>query len=72
MFANALEFIISQNGVTDVVHYLDDYLTGGPAQIDVCKANLDTMLLEHVKRLVFLFSLKKLRVQQRLYNIWVL
>ena len=44
MFVSALEFIMSQNGVTDVVHFLDDYFTCGPAQIDVCKSNLDTML----------------------------
>ena len=44
MFATALEFIMSQNGVPDIVHYLDDYFTCGPAQIDVCKSNLDSML----------------------------
>ena len=38
MFATALEFIMSQNGVTDVVHYLDDYFTCGPAQIDICQS----------------------------------
>ena len=44
MFASALKFIMSQNDVTDIVHYLGDYFTCGPAQIDVCKSNLDTML----------------------------
>ncbi len=38
--ADALEWIVRQRGITYCMHYLDDFLTLGPAQLDVCEANL--------------------------------
>ena len=43
-FADALEYIMKQDGVTDVCHYLDDYLTAGPQNTNICQINLDHML----------------------------
>jgi hypothetical protein len=43
-FADALQFIMLENGVTDVDHYLDDYLTAGPPDSPVCANNLEIML----------------------------
>ena len=43
-FADALQFIMQRNGVTDCCHFLDDYLTAGPPNSDVCKQNLNTMV----------------------------
>lgn len=42
-YATALEYIMKTKGVTDVCHFLDDYLTAGPADSDTCKNNLKIM-----------------------------
>ena len=44
MFADALQFIMLERGVTDLDHYLDDYITAGPPGSPICGNNLDTML----------------------------
>ena len=43
-FADALQFIMSRRGVTECKHYLDDFITLGPPDSDVCASNLDKML----------------------------
>ena len=43
-FAEALQFIMEKQGVSDVDHYLDDYFTCGPPNSNICRSNLDTML----------------------------
>jgi hypothetical protein len=43
-FATALELIMIHRGVTDVDHYLDDYITAGPGGSGVCQHNLSLML----------------------------
>ena len=40
--ADALEWILGKKGVSELLHYLDDYLTMGP--LDQCKANLELIL----------------------------
>ena len=42
--ADALEWIIRQNGVTLVDHYLDDFITMGPPGSETCGQNLDRIL----------------------------
>ena len=42
--ADALQWVFQKQGVTWVVHYLDDYITIGPPGSEVCKQNLEVML----------------------------
>ena len=42
--ADALEWIARQWGITEIDHYLDDFITMGPPSSQVCKLNLDIML----------------------------
>ena len=42
--ADALQWMLEEQGVSWVAHYLDDYITMGPPGSDVCSHNLDTML----------------------------
>ncbi len=58
-FADALAFIMKENGTTDVDHYLDDYLTGGPPNSPVCVNNINIMI-ETCKKLNFLINPEKL------------
>ena len=43
-FADALEFIMHENGVTMCKHYLDDYCSFGQANTNECANNLNIML----------------------------
>ena len=43
-FADALQYVMLKDGVTDVCHYLDDYLTVGAPDSTQCGTNLDIML----------------------------
>jgi hypothetical protein len=43
-FADGLEYVMFQNGVSKLIHYLDDYFTCGAAASDECERNLMTML----------------------------
>ena len=43
-FAKAAKFVMERHGVSYVDHYLDDYVTAGPKDTDICDANLNTML----------------------------
>ena len=42
--ADALEWVVLQRGVTWVAHYLDDFITMGPASSEVCGQNLEQIL----------------------------
>ena len=42
-YANALEYIMQQNGITSVVHYIDDYVTWHTS-LATCQRNFDIML----------------------------
>ena len=42
--ADALEWVVLQRGVTWVAHYLDDFITMGPACSEVCGQNLERIL----------------------------
>ena len=48
--ADALEWIFHNQGVEDVWHYLDDFITVGPPGSSECQANISTMV-ELCKRL---------------------
>ena len=41
--ADALEWVLRKQGVTYVLHYLDDYLTVGRPRSDECRQNLSTI-----------------------------
>ena len=41
--AELLAGILQQQGVTYLIHYLDDFLTIGPPNSDECQKNLETM-----------------------------
>ena len=41
--ADLLQWIVEHNGVTPLLHYLDDFLTLGPSQSDACHHNLSTL-----------------------------
>jgi hypothetical protein len=43
-FACALEYIMYNHNVSDVIHYMDDYFTVGPANTAICKNNLENMI----------------------------
>ena len=45
IYATGLEFIMRQNGVSCVEHYLDDFFTCGDALSTECVVNLQQMLL---------------------------
>ena len=42
--ADALQLCMQYNGATDIRHYLDDYISIGPAHSRACANNLDIML----------------------------
>ena len=42
--ADALQWIMRQNGVSMVEHYLDDFITMGPPGLTVCRQNLERIL----------------------------
>ena len=42
--ADALQWIIQQKGVCQLFHYLDDFITLGPPNSEICKHNLTTIL----------------------------
>eukprot|EP00920_Eleutheroschizon_duboscqi_P015711 GHVT01036719.1.p1 GENE.GHVT01036719.1~~GHVT01036719.1.p1 ORF type:complete len:317 (+),score=-11.36 GHVT01036719.1:327-1277(+) len=44
LFADGLQYIMKQRGVTVCEHYLDDYFTAEHAGTDNCKSNLQIML----------------------------
>ncbi len=44
ILADALEWILKQQRVTFVVHYLDDFLTTGSPDSSECKSNLDKLI----------------------------
>ena len=39
-YADVLEFAMWENGVQDLLHYLDDYFTAGPADTSDCQCNI--------------------------------
>ena len=41
--ADAIEWLVKKNGITYCMHYLDDFLTMGPANSPVCQQNLDLL-----------------------------
>ena len=41
--ADALEWVVYQRGISFCMHYLDDFLTVGPAQSDTCATNLQLL-----------------------------
>ena len=41
ILADLLAWILKQQGVSEVLHYLDDFLTMGPPSSGVCQHNLD-------------------------------
>jgi hypothetical protein len=43
-FAHATQLIMLSRGVSEVEHYLDDYITLGPPGQPACQKNLDLML----------------------------
>lgn len=43
-FADALQYIMQENGTSICEHYLDDYFTAGAKNSDECAKNLKTML----------------------------
>ena len=43
-YADALEFAIWANGIKDLLHYLNDYFTAGPAGTGECQHNISTMV----------------------------
>ena len=43
-YANALEFAMQANGMQNLLHYLDDYFTAGPADTGECQHNINTMV----------------------------
>ena len=43
--ADLLQWIAEHNGVTPLLHYLDDFLTLGPPDSDACHHNLTTLKL---------------------------
>jgi hypothetical protein len=48
--ADAMEWIFKKNGVADIWHYLDDFITVGPPDSDECQANI-TLMVELCRRL---------------------
>ena len=42
--ADALEWVLKQRGVSNVAHYLDDFITMGPPHTVVCQQNLDLIM----------------------------
>lgn len=44
VLADLLEWILINQGVTSLLHYLDDYLTIGPPNSDVCQLNLSLLV----------------------------
>ena len=43
-FADGAQYVMVYDGVTYVEHYLDDFITAGPADSDTCANNLQIML----------------------------
>ena len=43
-YANALEFAMWENGIQDLLHYLNDYFRAGPAGTGDCQYNINTMV----------------------------
>ena len=43
-YANELEFAMQANSINDLLHYLDDYFTEGPAGTRECQCNINTMV----------------------------
>ena len=41
--ADALEWIVHDRGISYCMHYLDDFLTVGPAESDVCERNFELL-----------------------------
>ena len=44
ILADLLTWIAQRNGVTNLIHYLDDFLTTGPPDSPICQKNLDTFV----------------------------
>ena len=43
-YANILEFAMQANGISDLLHYLDDYFTAGPTGSGDCQCNINKMV----------------------------
>ena len=48
--ADALQWVMIREGVSLVDHYLDDFVTMGPPNSDVCRMNLDSVGLQQAGR----------------------
>ena len=46
VLADLLTWILQQRGVSPIIHYLDNFLTVGPALSDKCQENLST--IQHI------------------------
>ena len=44
ILADLLTWIAQRNGATNLIHYLDDFLTMGPPDSPTCQKNLDTFV----------------------------
>lgn len=44
MYATLLEWIVRDNGVRHLIHYVDDFLTAGAADSDECQRAVDTIV----------------------------
>ena len=44
ILADLLKWISQKNGVTNLIHYLDDFLTMGPPDSSTCQRNLDIFI----------------------------
>jgi len=45
-FANAIHWTLENNySIPHILHYLDDFVTAGPANSNICATNLHTMLI---------------------------
>ena len=43
-YADVLEFAMQVNGISDLLHYLNDYFMAGPAGSGKCQCNITTMV----------------------------
>ena len=57
--ADALEWCIREAGVSEVDHYLDDFVTLGPVESQMCRCNLDTVI-SVCRQLGVLLAMEKL------------
>ena len=69
--ADALEWVARQRGVSEIDHYLDDFVTLGPHATTDCQKNLD-IIIQTCTDLGVPLALEKLRGPRRASRSWVL